>query len=121
MSDLWPNVAVRDGALRITLTVPERVFSLHGAGVVVPLDQIQSVRVVRDVLGQLRGVRMPGAGLPGRVAIGTWRGHVAGEPFHDFVLVRSAGPGVVISTSGDYDRVLLGSDEPEQLAAQLGG
>ena len=45
------EVTVGDGALQITLTVPERVFSLHGASVVVPLDRIRSVRVVRDVLG----------------------------------------------------------------------
>jgi uncharacterized protein len=115
------DVTVAEGALHIVLTVPERVFSLHGHRVVVPLDQIRSVRVVRDVLGQLRGLRMPGAGVPGRVAIGTWRGTVDGRAFHDFVLVRTAGPGVVITTSGDYDRVVLGVDEPEELAAQLTG
>ena len=78
------------------------------------------MRVVRDVLGQVRGLRMPGAGVPGRVAIGTWRGHADGRPFHDFVLVRTPGPGVVITTAGDYDRILLGSEDPEQLAAELG-
>jgi hypothetical protein len=76
--------------------------------------------VVRDVLGQIRGSRMPGAGLPGRVAIGTWRGTADGRAFHDFVLVRSPGPGVVITTTGMYDRVVLGSEEPEALATQLG-
>jgi hypothetical protein len=115
------EVSVSDGELRIHLTVPERVFSLHGGSVIVPLCEIQAVRVVRDVLGQVRGLRMPGAGLPGRVAIGTWRGHVAGRAFHDFVLVRTPGPGVVITTSGDYDRVLIGSEHPDQLVTQLGG
>ncbi len=114
------EVAVSDGALHISLTVPERVFSLHGGSVVVPLDQIRAVRVVRDVLGQIRGLRMPGAGLPGRLAIGTWRGQADGRQFHDFVLVRNPGPGVVITTAGDYDRILLGSEDPDQLAAELG-
>jgi hypothetical protein len=114
------EVSVSDGALRINLTVPERVFSLHGGSVVVPLDEIARVRVVRDVLGQVRGLRMPGAGLPGQVAIGVWRGHLDGRPFHDFVLVRTPGPGVIITTNGDYDRILLGSEDPDQLVAELG-
>jgi hypothetical protein len=113
------DVTVAEGALHIVLTVPERVFSLHARSVVVPLEQIRTVRVVRDVLGQLRGLRMPGASVPGRIAIGTWRGTVDGRGFHDFVLVRTSGPGVVITTGGEYDRVLLGADEPEELAAQL--
>jgi uncharacterized protein len=114
------EVTVGDGALRIALTVPERVFSLHGGSVEIPLEQIRGVRVVRDIFGQLRGLRMPGAGVVGRVAIGIWRGTLDGRPYHDFVLVRSAGPGVVITTTGQYDRVLLGTDAPEELAAELG-
>jgi hypothetical protein len=114
------DITVEDGTLHIALTVPERVFSLHGGSVEISLDEIRGVRVVRDILGQLRGLRMPGAGVPGRVAIGTWRGTLDGRPYHDFVLVRSAGPGLVITTSGQYNRVLLGSADPELLAEQLG-
>jgi hypothetical protein len=76
--------------------------------------------VVRNVLGQVRGLRTPGASVPGRTAIGTWHGMADGRAFRDFVLIRRPGPGVVITTSGQYDRVLLDSDEPQQLAAQLG-
>lgn len=114
------DVTIDQGALQIDLTVPERVFSLHGGSVVIPLDDIRGVRVVRDVLGQIRGLRMPGASVPGRSAIGTWRGMLDGRAFHDFVLVRNPGPGLVISTVGDYDRVLLGHERPEELADQLG-
>jgi hypothetical protein len=117
------NVAVTEGALQIELTVPERVFSLHGASVVVPLETIRGVRVVRDVLGQLRGLRTPGAGIPGVAAIGVWRGIADGRRFHDFVLVRRPGPGLVITTTGEYSRVLLGTedtDDYEKLAAELG-
>jgi uncharacterized protein len=115
------DVAISDGVLQINLTVPERVFSLHGGSVAVPLDEIRGVRVVRDLLGQVRGLRMPGAGVPGRIAIGTWRGTADGRPFHDFVLVRTPGPGVVITTTGGtYDRILLDAEDPEQLAAELG-
>lgn len=111
---------VRDGALAIELTVPERVLSLHSASVIVQLPDIRGVRVVRDVLGQIRGLREPGAAIPGTLAIGSWRGMVDGRPFHDFVLVHGAGPGVVITTTGTYDRILLGTPAPEQLALELG-
>lgn len=114
------NVAVAEGALRIHLTVPERVFSLHGASVVVPLDTIRGVRVVRDVLSQLRGLRTPGAGIPGVAAIGVWRGIADGRRFHDFVLVRRPGAGLVITAAGEYDRILLGTDDHDKLAAELG-
>ena len=114
------KVSVCGGKLRIELTVPERVFSLHGASLAVPLSDIRGVRVVRDILGQLRGLRMPGAGISGVVAIGTWRGTVDGRGFHDFALIQRAGPGLVISTDGEYDRLLIGSDEPEDFLDELG-
>jgi hypothetical protein len=114
------DVTVGDGALQIELTVPERVVSLQGASVVVPLPSIRRVRVVRDILAQLRGLRTPGANFRGMFAIGTWHGTDDGRPFHDFVLVSRPGPGLVITTEGDFDRILLGTDEPEQFAAELG-
>jgi hypothetical protein len=114
------EVSVDGGQLMISLSVPERVFSLHGGSVVVPLGQIRGVRVVRDVLGQLRGLRTPGARVPGLAAIGIWRGTADGHPFRDFVLIRGPGPGLVITTRGEYQRIVLGTDDPAQLAAELG-
>lgn len=114
------SVTVRDGVLRIELSVPERVLSLHGANIEVPLPQIRGARVVRDIFGQLRGMRMPGAGIPGLLAIGTWRGMADGRTFHDFALIHHSGPGVIVTTSGHYERLLLGSDDPEKLVAELG-
>ena len=111
---------IRDGALRIELTVPERVLSLHGANIEVPLADIRGVRIVRDVFAQLRGMRMPGAGIPGLLAIGTWRGTADGRTFHDFALIHRGGPGVVVTTAGHYERLLFDSDEPEAFAADLG-
>ncbi len=97
------------------------MLSLQAAVVEVPLEQIRSVRVVRDALAHLRGTRKPGAGFPGELAIGSWRGTTDGRAFHDFVFVDRPGPGVVITTDGPYDRVVLGTDEPEKLAFALDG
>ena len=111
---------MRDGVLRIELTVPERVLSLHGANIEVPLSEIRGARIVRDIFGQLRGMRMPGAGIPGLLAIGTWRGMTDGRTFHDFALIHHTGPGVIVTTTGRYERLLLGTADPEQLVAELG-
>ena len=114
------SVTVRDGVLRIELTVPERVLSLHGANIEVPLSEVRGARIVRDIFGQLRGIRMPGAGIPGLLAIGTWRGMADGRNFHDFALIHHNGPGVIVTTSGRYERLLLGTSEPERLVTELG-
>ena len=35
-------------------------------------------------------------------------------------MIHRAGPGLLITTSGEYDRLLIGADEPEALAFDLG-
>ena len=114
-------MSIRDDTLLIELTVPERVLSLHAGSVAVPLRRIAKAVAVADVMTQLRGTRMPGAGMPGRLAIGTWRGHQAGRSFHDFVVVHRPGPGIVLTLrGGEYHRILLEHPHPEQLIARLG-
>lgn len=117
MAELW----VDGDRLRITLSVPERVLSLQGGDVEVPLTSIEQVRVVRDVLSHLRGRRQPGANFPGVLAIGIWRGIYGGQTFDDFVVVQEPGSGVIVNTSGRFDRLVLSTDEPERLAFELTG
>lgn len=105
--------------LRISLSVPERVLSLQCSDIEVPLDAIEKVRVVRDVLRHLRGCRQPGANFPGMLAIGVWRGVDGGKSFDDFVVVQEPGSGVIVDTSGQYARLVLSTDEPERLAFEL--
>lgn len=114
------EVAVRDAVLHIALSVAERVLALHGRDIAVPIGLITGVAGVPDVLAEVRGLRLPGAGLPGVLAIGTWRGSDNNSTFHDFVLVHHGGAGVVVSVAGgDYDRILLGSDDPAALIAAI--
>jgi hypothetical protein len=115
MADVW----VADDRLRITLSVPERVLSLQSGDVEVTLNTIEHVRVVQDVLSHLRGRRKPGANFPGTLAIGVWRGVEGGQTFNDFVLVQEPGSGVIVTTVGPFDRIVLSTDEPERLAFEL--
>jgi uncharacterized protein len=114
------DVAIQGDALVIDLTVPERVLSLHAGTITVPLRQITKAVAVPDVMAQIRGTRMPGAAMPGRLAVGTWRGDQGGRSFHDFVLAHRLGPGLVLTLRGNqYDRILLETPRAEQLIAEL--
>jgi uncharacterized protein len=114
------DVSIRDDALVIELTVPERVLSLHAGSISVPLRQITKAVAVTDAMAQIRGTRMPGAAMAGRLAIGTWRGDQAGRSFHDLVVVHRPGPGLVLSLRGNhYDRIVLETPRAEQLIADL--
>jgi len=114
------DVSIENGVLRIDLTVPERVLSLHGRTVEIPIGNITDMRPVEDVMSEIRGLKMPGTRLPGSLAIGTWQGQDDREAFHDFVVVHEDGPGVVISAQdSEYDRVVLGNEDPDALLAEL--
>ena len=115
MAEVWAD----GNRLRITLSVPEQVLSLQAGDLQIPLDSVDHVRVVRDVLSHVRGRRKPGANFPGTLAIGVWRGVEGGRTFEDFVLVQEPGSGVVITTSGTFDRLVVSTEEPERLAFEL--
>jgi hypothetical protein len=113
-------VSVSNGELRIALSVPERVLSLHDGDVRIPLASIVSTTPVKDVMNHLRGRRTPGARVPGVLAIGTWGGSEHGESYSDFVAVDRPGAGVVITVAGGpYSRVVIGAENPQDLIAAL--
>ena len=114
------DLSIDGDTLRIGLSVSERVLGLHGRDIEIPLGDIVDVAMVDDVMAELDGLRMPGAAIPGVLAIGTWRGHDGDSVFHDFALIHGAGPGVVIVVrNAAYRRVLLSADDPAGLAASL--
>lgn len=116
MGDVW----VAATGLHVHLSVPERVISLRTEDVVVPLESVTGVRVVRDALAHLRGTRQGGSTRLGLFAVGLWRGAEQGRLFTDFVVVHRPGPGIVVTTDGEFSRLVLGTEEPEELALQLG-
>jgi hypothetical protein len=116
------EVSVRDAGLHVELTVSERVLALHRRNVDVPHEQIVDARAVPDLLAHVRGLRSPGTGIPGLVAIGTWVGTADGKRYHDFVIAHHKGSGVIVTAEGgDYDRVLVGSPDPDGLVRALVG
>ncbi|RBY98000.1 hypothetical protein DQ237_03650 [Blastococcus sp. TF02-8] len=103
------------GALRVSLTGPEKVFGLL-RDIEVPLSAVTSAEAVPSGLSALRGVRAPGLGVPGLRAIGTWRRR--GEK--TYVSVRRNQPALRLRLAGQrYDTLLVGADDAAEIAARL--
>lgn len=97
----------------VHLSPAEKLGAVHG-DVRVPRKAVREVRVVQDPIAEVRGLRAPGTGWPGRIALGTWRrrGHRK-----DFVAAYRNRPGVVVELDGaraGYERLILSVDSPEQ-------
>ncbi len=83
----------------------------------VPLESIADVRAVPSAWSELRGIRAPGAGWPGKIALGTWRG----SRYKDFCAVYGRGPGVVVELKPGvpWARFLVTTDEPDAVVAEI--
>ncbi|UOQ57274.1 hypothetical protein MUN78_00035 [Leucobacter allii] len=86
------RVEVHPDRVVIRLTAAERVAALHRRDITLDRSAITSVVITDDPWVWIRGVRAPGAYLPGKLGIGTWR-NLSGR---DFVLARSGRESVVI-------------------------
>jgi hypothetical protein len=103
--------------LVLRLSSTEKLGAMHG-DVRVPLTSIRGVRVVQDPWTERRGIRAPGTGWPGRVALGTWRGSFG----RDFRAVFRHGPAVVVELEGaEFQRLVVSDDDAEATAARLSG
>jgi hypothetical protein len=102
--------------LVVALTPLERVAALHG-----PLrlrrSSVRRARVCDDPWEELRGMRVPGTGLPGLLLLGTMRG-----PFgKDFCAIYDRRPALVLELcAGErYRRVLVTVADPGRILAEL--
>jgi hypothetical protein len=103
--------------LVLHLTAAEHLEGVHG-DIVVPMSSISTMRASDDVWSELRGIRAPGTGIPGIIAVGTRRGSFG----KDFAVVHGKGPGVVIELRDEeFDRLVLTVADPEAAMAELTG
>ena len=69
-----------------------------------------------DLVLTLRGIRAPGTGWPGRIALGTWR-HRGGK---GFAAVYRGQPAVMVRLrDSEFAWLLVSSDDAENVAARL--
>ena len=84
----------------------------------IPLTAVRRARAVDDPWAELRGIRSPGTGWPGRIALGTWR-FGGGK---DFVAVYKRRPAVVVDLIGvDFARLIVTTPSAAAVAEEIDG
>ena len=111
------DLIVDGTTLTLTMSRIERLEGFRG-DVQAPLTAVTVVRAVEDPWVELRGMRAPGTGLPGVVAVGTRRGSFG----KDFAAVHGKGPAVVVEFVGqEFERWVVTVGDPDAVVARLSG
>ena len=109
------SLVVEGDRLVLRLSTAERILGLVANDPQAPLSAVRAVRVVRPAQSAVRGIRAPGTGLPGLLALGHWRGRG-----HDFVAVYGRHAGVVVELEGQpFERWIVSLDDPEAVVAEI--
>jgi hypothetical protein len=112
---LVATLVAEHGELVLGLSRREQLGALHG-DVRVARSAVEGVEISREPFSELRGIRAPGAGLPRRIALGTWR-HRGGK---DFAALYRGKPAVIVHLrDAPFQRLLVSADDPEAVAAAL--
>jgi hypothetical protein len=112
------EICIEGDDVVVQLGLLEKLGALHGV-VRIPRSAVTAVRVVDQPFAEIRGLRFPGTGVPGVVALGTWRR----ERARDFVCVYRGQRGVVIDLdprAAPYQRVIVSSRNPDRIRSLLG-
>jgi hypothetical protein len=105
------------GELVVRLNDLEKAGALQG-DIRVPWSTVQAFRVSDSPFRELRGVRAPGTGIPGVIALGTWRGG-GGK---DFAALYRGGPCIVVTLEGaEWSRLLVSDQRAVETVAELRG
>jgi hypothetical protein len=110
------EVRVEGSEIVLELSGFERVEAMHGA-IRLACQSLTGVDVLDDAIGAVHGWRAPGTGVPGMVAVGTYRS--GGKKL--FAVVHHNTPrGVRLRfDGGEFEEVIVGCDDPESIAAAL--
>ena len=80
----------------------------------VPRSSVRDVRATDRPWSELRGIRAPGTGFPGLIALGTRRG----DGNRDFTAVYRDRPAVVIELEGaEFDRLVISVHDGAEVTA----
>ena len=109
------RLVVEGNDISVKLTPLERLGALRG-NFRVPRSAVREVRVSDRPWSELRGIRAPGTGIPGVIALGTRRGGGG----RDFTAVYRNRPAVVLELEGAvFDRLVISVDDPSNVVDHL--
>lgn len=113
------HLAKTTDGYRLELTTLEKIGAIH-TDIDIPTTAIEAVRHVPNARAEVRGLRAPGTGLPGIIALGQWRTRRT----KSFVAAYRDEPGYVIDLTGHrFDRIIVSTaptpalDPAEQASA----
>ena len=109
------QLTIEGDDLVVRMNALEKLGAFHG-DVRVPLRAVRNVRASEAPYRELRGIRAPGTGWPGRIAIGTRR-YRGGK---GFACVVGKQPAVVVELEdAAYGRLVVGSQDPDGDARRI--
>lgn len=112
------EVSIEGDQVVLHLSPLEKLEGIHG-DLRAPLASVRGVEVLDDAMGEVHGLRAPGTGVPGLVAVGTY----LDQGTKTFAAVHhDTRRGVRVSLDGGgYDEWIVGCADPEGVAAGLSG
>ena len=109
------RIVTTGGSVTLALTRVERLEGFRG-DLTAPASSVRAVRASDDLWSELRGIRAPGTGIPGVIAVCTCRGSFG----KDFAAVHRRRPGVVVEFDGEpFQRWVVSVDDPGAVVAAV--
>ncbi len=106
------HLKIDDRQLTVELSGWEKAGAIRWSDVSVPLSAVTSVKRLDNARDGIRGMRAPGTGLPGVIALGSWRTRRT----VDFVAVTRNEPGYLIDLEGEhFDRLVVSTSPIPEL------
>ena len=110
------TLTVEQQSLTVRLSLLERLGAFKLTDPTVPLASVRLVRVSEQPYSELRGIRAPGTGFPGLIALGTRR-YQGGRDFA--AVYRNRAAVVVELKDAAYGRFIVSYDDPARAVNEL--